>query len=175
VGNLTTGSALNSFQYNLNGPNITQKAITLPNGFGTVSFNLGASVADTLTATGDFNFGNNEVIIYNAGVTGTPTNYLDMATSTLTCGTLLLGSVANNGYLKFGSSALHSIGVFQRNGTGTGNILDMGSSTITSSGNVNFTGINVTPGTSTLVLAGTSAGGQITPAGNTLYNLIQSR
>lgn len=170
INNLSAGSVLANLYITLQNT-ITQKAITLPNNFGGVIINLNAGTPRNLTATGDFNFGNNSVTIQNSAVTGTPTNYLDMAVSTWTSGILQIGASNTNSYIKFGSSLLHSVSLIQRLGTGTANIIDMGSSTITSSGSVYFTGINVTPGTSILVMTGT---GSLTSAGQSLNNLTHS-
>jgi len=168
VNNLNMGSNLGAFYFTPSA-NITQKAFTLPNNFGSVVINL--NTIRNLTATGDFNLGNNFLTISNSSVTGTPTNYLDMASSALTSGLIQIGTSNTNSYIKFGSSLLHSVNGIQRQGTGTANIIDMGGSTITSSGNINFTGINVTSGTSTLVMTGTSS---LTSAGQTLNNLTHS-
>ncbi len=169
VNNLNIGSALGAFYYTVSGANVTQKAFTLPNNFASVSINL--NNLRNLTATGDFNFGNNGITVFNPATTGTPTNYLDMGASALTAGIIYIGTSNSNFCIKFGSSLLHSINGIQRTATGTANIVDMGSSTITSSGNINFTGINVTASTSTLVMTGTNS---LTSAGQSLNNLTHS-
>ncbi len=155
---------------------VTQKAFTLPNNFGSVLFRNNSSA--NLSATGNYNFGNSNVII--AGDTSgssQPTGYTDMSTSSLiTTGTLYVGSSAanKNGYIKLGSSAGNSVGSIAVSGVNTANILDLGSGATAVSGNINFTGINVTPGTATITLTGTSSANTLTSAGQSFYKLTQN-
>ena len=160
INNLTMGSALNSFIFQ-SYTTTTINAFTLPNGFATyVDFEM-ETAASNIVAGGNWNFGNNDVYIGSSKTTTTqPTYYVDMATFSLTTtGNLYIGTTgpSYNGYLKLGISANHSVGNITVGGTGTGSILDMGSSIITASGNVNFTNLaTLTYGTGTLVMAGAS-------------------
>jgi len=137
VNNLVMGSALHTFQLKASA-NITQKAIILPNNFVTaisgILFKLNGS---NITATGNFNFGNNSVGV-ESETSGAPVNYLDMGSYSLTAGTLYLGLATNNGYIKLGSSASNSISGILISGTGASHILDLGTGTTTVSDNIDL-------------------------------------
>ncbi|MCX6723959.1 MAG: hypothetical protein NT155_02150 [Candidatus Staskawiczbacteria bacterium] len=173
VNNPIVGSSLDSFQFS-NERSITQKAITLPNNFGSVYLR---NDNGNLVATGNFNFGNNPLIFW-ATQTGTPTYYTDMGSYALTSGALTIGRTGSlDGFLKLGTSASHSIAsIAVTSGAGTGNILDLGSSTTAVSGNVNLTGICLgscitpTAGTSTITLSGGS--GQTITSNSNPFNIL---
>jgi hypothetical protein len=166
IGTPTIGSALSSLTFNAN-VSQTMNAKTFPNGFGTIRiYTQGAS--SIITAGGNLNFGNNAVHIYSTATGSTqPTNYLDMVSySFITTGILSMGDISGNtnGYLKLGSSTSNSVGGITTSGTGTGNILDLGTGTTANSGNISFTGIAVTASASTINMTATATGKTITSA-----------
>ena len=172
INNLQMGSALYAFSY-FAAANITQNAITLPSNFTNplygISFN---PYGYNITATGNWNLLNNK--FSTSSSSSSPTTYIDMGNYSLTCGDLILGnSVNTNGYIKLGSGNNTTISgnVIKDSGTGVLNKIDFGSSNTSISGNVDFTGITVTPGTSTINLTGTGTTGTIKTAGNALNNL----
>jgi hypothetical protein len=169
IGNVTVGSSLASLWYvaNAGTPNITQGALTIPNNFSTtVIFNL-ANSSRTLTATGDFNLGNNGIVVYS-GSASEPTGYLDMDQYALTSGGVFIGASTFNGYLKLGSSATHSFSSITNYGTGAINKIDFEESTITVSGNVTLTNTALNAGSSTLLMTGS---GTVTTNNQTFNNL----
>ena len=174
INNPTMGSALGQL-YLYSWVNSTLNALTVPNGFGSVVLAVQSAININITAGGNLNFGNNNVYISSNTIgSNQSTTYVDISTYSLTTtGNLYVGANATgyNGYLKLGSSVSHSVGSIA-SGTGTGNLLDMGSATITASGDVDFTGIavtSVTPGSSKLVMNGLNK--TITGANQTLNNL----
>ncbi|MCX6723960.1 MAG: hypothetical protein NT155_02155 [Candidatus Staskawiczbacteria bacterium] len=176
VSNVAIGTSLYQFRI-IPQVDVTQKVLTLPNNFGEVIFQN--TYGHNITATGNFNFGNNTCGVIDKNDGTTPVNYVDMSASSLTCGALLMGyasALNDNGWLKLGSSTGHSFASINNGpgNAGTRNILDLGSGTTTISGSVNFTGINVTPGTSTVTLTGTGASNTLTSAGQSFYNLTQN-
>ncbi|MFA6963897.1 MAG: BspA family leucine-rich repeat surface protein [Patescibacteria group bacterium] len=160
VNNLTADSRLGVLAIYPQIADMTQKAITLPSNFAT-TFSFQQDPTGILTATGNFNFGNSNVIVAKDRTT-TPAGYVDMSTHNLTCKNLTIGSTSTNeyatipGYLKLGSGTTNIAGSLSHgNASNIGNKLDLGSGTINVGGNWDTSNITVTPGTSTVDLTGT--------------------
>ena len=171
INNPTMGSALSSFVYFTYSIDQTWGALTFPNNFATNIVPLQWS--GNVIASGNLNFGNNNVrIAGNSGGATPSTKYFDMSSSSLiTTGNLYVGGYTSlNGWLKLGSNISHSVGGIAKGSTGTTDVLDMGSATITASGDVDFTGIAVTNGTGAQLTTMTGAGKTLTSAGNTIHN-----
>ncbi|MFA5144057.1 MAG: filamentous hemagglutinin N-terminal domain-containing protein, partial [Candidatus Omnitrophota bacterium] len=171
VGSLTMGATrLGRFWWYIDAA-VTQKAITVPNGFVLSDSDICIHAwGVNLTATGNFNFGNNKIVVNSNALNTTPTSYVDMASYTLTAGTLSMGWLGGyNGYLKLGSSTSHSItGILRGWPDPTLNIIDFESSTIAISGSIDFTCISVVCGTSTINCTGSTT---LTSNSQSLYNL----
>lgn len=170
INNVLIGTSFAAFSVDSSGYNTTQKEMIFPNNFATL-INVWANNSN-LTASGNWNFANNDVQISTKTTTNPPVKYIDMASYSLTTsGNLYIGNNGSsyNGYLKLGSNQSHSVGsIKMQTNAGAGNILDMGSGKITASGDVDLTGLSITAGTGTLIMSGN--GKNFTPNGQTLKN-----
>jgi streptogramin lyase/5-hydroxyisourate hydrolase-like protein (transthyretin family) len=157
--------------------NISQKAITFPNNFAPIQIQKGPS--SKYTATGDFNFGNNNLNINNDNNTAN-TGYVDMGPYTLTCNNLIIGSAFGSarfpayyqiaGGLKITTGAINVSGNLSvGNALNFGNRLYLGSGTLTVGGNFDTRYVIITESTSTVDLVGT--GTLATSSSNYFYNL----
>ncbi|MEI6057738.1 MAG: hypothetical protein WCQ60_02085, partial [bacterium] len=172
VNNLNVSSALGALYISVLA-SMSQKSITLPNNLGSVILRVASG---NITATGNWNFANN-IFQVDDTIIGTPIRYVDMGSYALTAGVLNMGFSSSNynGWLKLGSSLSNSFSsIAVTTGAGTSSILDFGSGATTVSGNINFTGIVVTPGTATVNVTGTSSTQELTSAGRSYYNLTQN-
>ncbi len=172
VNNLNASSQIAGMFIRALNSGLTQKAMTLPNNFvtGTIRFR---NDSNNLTASGDWNLGNNSVTVDS--LVGTPILYTDMGSNSLTAGAITLGGSGGwNGYLKLGSSLTNSIAsISAYDSSSNGNKLNLGTGSTAVSGNINFTGVTVTPNSSTINLTGTSTQTVIS-SGQSFYNLTHS-
>ncbi|MEI7792412.1 MAG: InlB B-repeat-containing protein [Candidatus Berkelbacteria bacterium] len=156
---------------------ISQKAFTLPNNFAPIQIQKGPS--SKYTATGDFNFANNNLTINNDNITAN-TGYLDMGPYTLTCNNLTIGSAFGSarypayyqiaGGLKLSTGTINVAGnLAAANPLNFGNTLNLGSGTLNVGGNLDLNYITFTQGTSTVDLIGT--GTLSAPSNAYFYNL----
>jgi hypothetical protein len=93
----------------------------------------------------------------------------------LTVGTnLQLGNTAGSlytGSIDFGSGTSSVSGDIKRFSTSSGNTINLNSASVSVGGNIDFTGITVTPGTSTVTMTATDAGNTVTSASQSFNNL----
>lgn len=176
VNNLNASSSLQRLNYTvLANSTLTQKEILTPAGFINSMVHFINLADSTLTATGDWNFGTSYVIFGSPLTTYSSNRYVDMSTYNLTAGTLSLGySIDGVGYLKLGSGTHSFTAIYYQGGTTSTNALDFGSSSISVAGNIDFTQLNVTPGTSSLTLAPIAFIGTITSAGQSFNNIVMN-
>jgi surface protein len=148
-----------------------QKAFHLPDNLASRRVHWRAD--STLTATGNWNFGNNTVAFYTTPSALAASN---LGTYSLTCGGFELGSPTESSYpayLKLGS-ATHSIGSVSKAYVGSTSSLlnlELESSTINASGSINLDGITLVPGASAVILGGSSGAKSINASGQAFYNL----
>jgi len=151
----------------------SQNAFKLPNNLVTDSIYWRADVA-TLAATGNWDFGDNSVTFYT---TPAANKEIQLSSFALTCGSLRLGSSLDASYpaaLNLGSGT-KTIGSITKaySGTTTGGLnLLGGSSTITCSGGIDFSGITFTSGTSVITMQGGSGAKTILSSGQQFYDLV---
>lgn len=99
------------------------------------------TLSSGITTTGSIYMGAN-----TSGKTGT----LDTAGFNIACGNLFVGLSGSYGGVILFKNGAHTItGVIQRQNSDATNAIDFGTGSISVGGNINFTGITVTPGTGT--------------------------
>ena len=171
---LKMGTPIWSFIYSPLGDNYSQSEFILPDGFTSNAFFIRPSGDHYITATGDFKLGTNTLEVMNDTIGGA--GYFDMGANNLICGNLKIGGNSGlyaslGGYLKLGSGQNNMVigDITMGDAANVGNQLDLGSSNLSVGGNIDFTNIAVTKGTSTVTMTGT--GKAIKSNGNSFQNL----
>lgn len=140
---------------------------------GLVYYRPDAALDITFTLTSNIT-GSGAIIVYNKTATNNST--LDVGANNLTVGSINIGSSVYPtayGLVNLGSGTHTIAGNLGRttDNTAVTNGLNLNTSVTSVGGNINFTGVDVTEGTTTLTMNATTTGKTITTDGETLYNL----